>query len=154
MKLATNTTQVCYHDVINNFINRNTKTHTETCNDVALCETSNKHNSSLLLLSLLQIIWTHNSVHVPPSRRETDVLRKHFNIQLIHNIQYVDTIKIITYLKVLQHVSDHRGSFIRERLQCLAKITKMVLSCPLTWTRSVLWQHIVICTCAGHNMLP
>jgi len=25
----------------------------------------------------------------------------------------------------------------------LAKITRMVLSCPLTWTWSVLWQHIV-----------
>ena len=31
--------------------------------------------------------------------------------------------KIIKYLKVLQHVSDHRGSIIREpcTLQCLAK---------------------------------
>ena len=28
------------------------------------------------------------------------------------------------------------GSFI----QCLAKITVTVLSCPLTWTYSVLWQ--------------
>jgi len=27
-------------------------------------------------------------------------------------------------------------------VQCLAKITNIVLSCPLTWTRSVLWQHI------------
>jgi len=25
----------------------------------------------------------------------------------------------------------------------LAKITVMVLSCPLTWTWSVLWQHIL-----------
>ena len=25
-------------------------------------------------------------------------------------------------------------------VKCLAKITSMVLSCPLTWTRSVLWQ--------------
>jgi len=33
---------------------------------------------------------------------------KHFIIQLMDNIQYVDTIKIIKYLKVLQHVSDHR----------------------------------------------
>jgi len=29
-------------------------------------------------------------------------------------LKYVDTIKIIKYLKVLQHVSDHRGSIIRE----------------------------------------
>jgi len=27
-------------------------------------------------------------------------------------------------------------------VQCLAKITRMILWCPLTWTRSVLWQHI------------
>jgi len=34
----------------------------------------------------------------------------------------VDTIKIIKYLKVLQHVSDHKGSIIREPcVQCLAK---------------------------------
>ena len=33
-------------------------------------------------------------------------------------------------------------------VQCLAKITRMVLSCPLTWTRSVLWQHILTrCAC-------
>ena len=37
-----------------------------------------------------------------------------FIIQLMHNIQIVDTIKIIKYLKVLQHVSGHRGSIIRE----------------------------------------
>ena len=39
---------------------------------------------------------------------------KHVIIQPMHNMQYVDTIKIIKYLKVLQHVSDHRGSIIRE----------------------------------------
>jgi len=39
---------------------------------------------------------------------------EHFIIQLMHNIQYVGTIKIIKYLKVLQHVSDHRRSIIRE----------------------------------------
>jgi len=39
---------------------------------------------------------------------------KHFIIQLMHNIYYVDTIKIIKYLEVLHHVSDHRGSIIRE----------------------------------------
>jgi hypothetical protein len=33
---------------------------------------------------------------------------KHFIIQLMHNIKYVDTIKVIEYLKLLQHVSDHR----------------------------------------------
>ena len=39
---------------------------------------------------------------------------RHFIIQLMHNIQYVETIKIIKHLQVLQHVSDHRGSIIRE----------------------------------------
>jgi len=39
---------------------------------------------------------------------------KHFIIQLMHNIQDVDTIKIIKYLKVLQHVLDHRRTIIRE----------------------------------------
>jgi len=28
-------------------------------------------------------------------------------------------------------------------IQCLAKITIMVLSCPLTWTWSVSWRHIL-----------
>ena len=33
-------------------------------------------------------------------------------------------------------------------IQCLAKITVMALSCPLTWTQSVLWQHILTrCAC-------
>jgi len=32
---------------------------------------------------------------------------KHFIIQLMRNIQYVYRIKIMKYLKVLQHVSDH-----------------------------------------------
>ena len=39
---------------------------------------------------------------------------KHFIIQLMHNILYVDIINRIKYLKVLQHVSDRRGSIIRE----------------------------------------
>jgi len=32
----------------------------------------------------------------------------------MHNIYYVDIMKIVKYLKVVQHVSDHRGSIIRE----------------------------------------
>jgi len=38
---------------------------------------------------------------------------KHFIIQLMHNISYVDTIKLIKYLKVLQHVSDDRESIVQ-----------------------------------------
>jgi len=44
----------------------------------------------------------------------TSMIIKHFIIQLMHNIQDVDTIKIIKYLKVLQHVLDHRRTIIRE----------------------------------------
>ena len=40
---------------------------------------------------------------------------KNFIIQLMHSILHVDIIKIKKkHLKVLQHVSDHRGSIIRE----------------------------------------
>ena len=46
--------------------------------------------------------------------RHASMIIKHFIIQLMYNIQYVDTIKITKYLKVLQHVSDHKGSIIRE----------------------------------------
>ena len=44
----------------------------------------------------------------------TSMIIKHFIIQLMHNIKYVDTIKIIKYLKVLQHVSNHRESIVTE----------------------------------------
>ena len=41
------------------------------------------------------------------------------------------------------------GSFI----QCLAKITVMVLLCPLTWMKSMLWQHICPwCMCVLHGL--
>ena len=42
-------------------------------------------------------------------------------IQLMHNIQHVDKMKILKYLKVLQHVSDHRGSIISEPCTVLGK---------------------------------
>jgi len=32
----------------------------------------------------------------------------------MHNIEFVYTTTIIKYLKVLQQISDHRGSIIRE----------------------------------------
>ena len=40
-------------------------------------------------------------------------------------------------------------------VQCLAKkITRMILSCPLTWTGSVLWQRIVtvVCVCVCSSL--
>ena len=36
-------------------------------------------------------------------------------------MQYVDTVKIIKYLKVLQHISDHKESIIREPCKSLFK---------------------------------
>jgi len=57
----------------------------------------------------------NNSCFFPRKRRNINTLTlKHFIIQLMHNIKYVDTIKVIKCLKVIQHVSDHRGSIIRE----------------------------------------
>jgi len=53
-------------------------------------------------------IWSSSCLH------RASMIIKHFITQLMHNIYYVGTIKIIKYLKVLQHVSDHRGSIIRE----------------------------------------
>ena len=58
---------------------------------------------------------------------------KHFIIQLMKNISYVDTIKIIKYLKVLQTYFGsqnihHQGTLYSGWL----KITSMILSCPLT----------------------
>jgi len=66
----------------------------------------------------------------------------------MHNIQYVDRIEIIKYLKVLQHVTDqrihHRGALYSAWL----KITRMILSCSVMWTWSVLWQNILTrCAC-------
>jgi len=38
-------------------------------------------------------------------------------------------------------------------IQCLAKVTVMVLSCPLIWTQSVLWQRICPwCVCVLHSL--
>jgi len=55
-----------------------------------------------------------NSSIIFMSNATITVLLKHFITQPMHKIQYVDTIKIIKYLKLLQHVSDHIGSIIRE----------------------------------------
>jgi len=49
----------------------------------------------------------------------------------MHNIKYVDKIKIITYLKVLQHVSDHRRSIIRE--PCTVLGYKLQATCLHFW---------------------
>ena len=55
-----------------------------------------------------------NIISRSTSFHRASMIIKHFIIQLMQNIQYVDTIKIMKYLKVLQHVSDHTGSIIRE----------------------------------------
>ena len=52
---------------------------------------------------------------------------------------------------MFQHVSDHKDPSSGSFIQCLAKITVMVLSCPLAWTWSVLWQYICPwCVCVLH----
>ena len=61
-----------------------------------------------LTLSVIKLAALNLCLH------HASMIIEHFIIQLMHNIQYVDTIKIIKYLKVLQHVSDHRGSITRE----------------------------------------
>jgi len=72
---------------------------------------------------------------------------KHFITQLMHNIWFAETIKIIKYLKVLQYVSDHRGSHHQGTLySAWLKITRMILSSPLTWTGrcygSIFWPRV------------
>ena len=59
----------------------------------------------LLASKCYQIFFFHQLMH--------KWTLKHFTIELMHNMQFVDTIKVIKYLKVLQHVSDHKGSTIR-----------------------------------------
>ena len=63
--------------------------------------------------NILRYLYTKTTLCSSCLYRESMTI-KHFITQLMHNIQYVDTIKIIKYLKVLQHVSVHRGSIIRE----------------------------------------
>jgi len=60
-----------------------------------------------------------NTVIKSSCLHRASMIIKHFISQLMRNIKYVDTIKIIKYLKVFQHVSDHRGSIIRERCTVL-----------------------------------
>jgi hypothetical protein len=91
-----------------------------TCNDVSV----NGHelvNSDSVLLFIAQlntvILITLSMKKTSQSSYET----KHLNIQLIHVIKYVDTIKIIKYLKVFQHVSDYTGSIISETCTVLGQ---------------------------------
>ena len=41
--------------------------------------------------------------------------------------------------RITEDPEDHQGALYSAWL----KITCMILSCPLTWTRSVLWEHIL-----------
>ena len=61
-----------------------------------------------LTLSVIKLAALNLCLH------HASMIIEHFIIQLMHNIQYVDTIKIIKYLKVFQHVSDHKRSIISE----------------------------------------
>ena len=87
------------------------------------------------------------------------ILFKQFVIQLMHQYIFVDSQKLKkNILKVLRHVSDHRRSILRELLySAWLKIIKIVLSCPFTWTESVLWQHnlnpVCVCTHTGYDVV-
>jgi len=70
----------------------------------------------------------------------------------MHNIKYVDTIKIIKYLKVLQHVSDHRGSIIREPCTVLAKNYKndSIVSVDMDKVGVMAAYSDPLCVCVVH----
>ena len=56
---------------------------------------------------------------------------------------------------MLQHVSVTEDPSSGNCLQCLDKIIKMALSCPLTWTWSVLWQYNeTLCACVQFTVPP
>jgi hypothetical protein len=85
---------------------------------------------------------------------------KHFFIHLMHSIKYVDTIKIIKYLKVLEHVLDHRGSIIRERCTVLGKnyTNDSIVSVDMDKV-SVMAAYsdllcVCVCVCVVHCRVP
>ena len=55
-----------------------------------------------------------NTLKVPYRTYPNKALLKHFINQQMHKYIIVDIIKIIKYIKVLQRVSYHKGSIIRE----------------------------------------
>ena len=73
---------------------------------------------------------------------------KHFIIQLMHNIYiYVGTIKIIKYLSVPTCFGSQRIHHQGALYSAWLKITRMVLSCPLTWTNKIEFSgHLRVCT--------
>ena len=77
---------------------------------------------------------------------------KHFIIQLMNNIQFLDTIKIIKYLKVLQHVSDHRGPSSGSLVQCLAKNYKndSIVSVDMDKVGVMAAYSDPLCVCVVH----
>ena len=99
---------------------------------------------SQLLWYCINYLWCSRLHHA-------SVIIKHFIIQLMHNIEHVDTIKNYKIFKsaptcfVSQRIRQQGALYI-----AWLKITRMILSCPLTWTRSVLWQLINY----SRNMLP
>ena len=77
---------------------------------------------------------------------------KHFIIQLMHNIQYVDTIKIVEFLKALQHVSNHRGITSARVVQCLVKHYKndSIVSVYMDIVSVMAAYPDALCVCAVH----
>ena len=68
----------------------------------------------------------------------------------MHNINFFDTIKMIKHLKVLQNVSDHRGSIIREPCTVLG-LKLQEWFCRVRWHGqgrcygSILWPIVRVC---------
>jgi len=79
------------------------------------------------------------------------MLIKHFIIQLMHNV-YVDTIKIIKYLKVLQHVLDHKDPSSGSLVQCVAKNYKndSIVSVDMDKVGVMEAYSDPLCMCAVH----
>jgi len=97
-------------------------------------------------VTLMVLIMMRKHAKLSSCLHRASVIIKHFIIQLMHNIQYVDTIKIIKYLKVLQHVSDHRRSSSGSLVQCLAKNYKndAIVSVDIVSTYYILYISWII----------
>jgi len=81
---------------------------------------------------------------------------KHFVIQLMHNVQYVDKIKIIKYLKVLQHVSVTEDPSSGSLVQYLAKNYKndSIVSVDMDKVGVMAAYSDPLCVCVvGHDRI-
>jgi len=87
----------------------------------------------------------------PSSGRLVQCLAKNYKDNSIVSVD-MDKVGVMANYKIFKSAPTcfgsqrihHQGALYSDWL----KITRMILSCPLTWTRSVLWQHILTrCAC-------